>query len=640
MEPERESERAQAEAHPSRTPLPTAASTRELGVGALVAFLFALLMVLQERALLLDMAEDGLVPYLMWQLLWPLAAIAVAVLLPMRARIALLGLTGLFWSLVVVGDAAYYRFFGSVTSLVSAGSAHQLVDVLDSVIDVLSPRDAFFPFAFLLLTAAALLPREHLLGTAEPVPFERRKAAFCQVAGLFAVMGLAARFTPIYEDTHHIDRDEWVSPAEHWGSRYSFTTYATTFGLYNYHTSDLFKSLDSGRARTEMTPDHYAAIDQVMARKRELNALPTPFAGTARGRRIVFVQLEAITHWVLDLEVDGEPVMPFLSALAKRGLSWDFVMDVTSIGRTSDAEFAVMTGLLPDTSRPNSFTHADRAHAYLPRTLRDLGYRTSSYHGYKKSFWNRTYTHPVYGFEHMYFDKQYASAQTLGLGVPDEVVYDFMLERIAAESEPSFSFLITLTSHHPFVYTPAAYRELFPSLSPDEGWGLLGPYLRSARYVDDTLRDFFEQMEARGLAQETLFVFYGDHDMGYLSTDRTTPGMRRLAYTVAEERVPVIVVMPGHEALIAEHRAAHTTATAGLQDVFPTVMHLLGEPVPHGVMGTNLLVPDELRDPVPLPARGPDLLFAFRHAIHSSRARGRSTRRGARASSPPSRPRP
>jgi hypothetical protein len=80
--------------------------------------------------------------------------------------------------------------------------------------------------------------------------------------------------------------------------------------------------------------------------------------------------------------------------------------------------------------------------------------------------------------------------------------------------------------------------------------------------------------------------------------------------------------MPGHEALIAEHRAAHTTATAGLQDVFPTVMHLLGEPVPHGVMGTNLLVPDELREPVPLPARGTDLLFAFRHAIHSSRGSG------------------
>ena len=140
--------------------------------------------------------------------------------------------------------------------------------------------------------------------------------------------------------------------------------------------------------------------------------------------------------------------------------------------------------------------------------------------------------------------------------------------------------------------------------------------------MDDSLRRFFEAMESRGLAENTLFVFYGDHDMGYLSTEKTTPGMSKLAYTVAEERVPLVVVMPGHEALIAEHRAAHTTATAALHDVFPTVMHLLGEPVPHGVMGTNLLIPDEMRDPVPLPARGTDLLFAYRHAIHSTRGAG------------------
>lgn len=621
MDPERESGQAAGQSIASGAAAPPT-SLHEFWVTTLVASVFAVFMVVQERILLLDMAEDGLIPYLMWQLLWPLASIALALLMPIRPRIVFLGLVGFLWSLVVIGDAAYYRFFGSVTSLVSAGSAHQLLDVSDSVIDILDPKDAFFPIAFLVLTITALLPRRLLVGPASPASFESRKVAFRWVAGLFVVMGLAARFTPIFEDTHHLGREKWVWPAEHWGSKYSFTTYATTFGLYNYHLRDLFKSLDTGRARTDLTDEHYSAIDQVMERKRRLNALPTPFAGTARGRRIVFVQLEAITHWVLDLEVDGQPVMPFLSAMARRGLSWDFVMDVTSIGRTSDAEFAVMTGLLPDTSRPNSFTHADRANAYLPRTLRDLGYTTSSYHGYKKSFWNRTYTHPVYGFDHMYFDKQYESSQTLGLGVPDQVVYDFLLERLANEPTLSFSFLITLTSHHPFVYTPGTYNELFPSLEPEDGWGLLGPYLRSARYADEALQRFFEEMEKRGLAEDTVFVFYGDHDMGFLATEKTTPGMSKLTYTVAEERVPFIVVMPGHEALIAEHRAAHTTATAGLQDVFPTVMHLLGEPVPHGVMGTNLLVPDELREPVPLPARGTDLLFAFRHAIHSSRGSG------------------
>lgn len=621
MEPGRESEQLDAGSvdrrHDGARP-----NRRELWVSLVVVTLFTVMMIVQERMLLSSMAEDGQVPYMMWQMLWPLAAISVASFMPIRLRIAFLGSVGLFWSLVVIGDLAYYRFFGSVTSLVSAGSAHQLVDVRDSVLGILKAKDAIFPIAFLVLVCSALLPKQILLGAGAPAPFAYRMRAFGWAAGLLVVMAIAARFTPIYEDTHHIGREKWISPAEHWGSKYSFTTYATTFGLYNYHVNDLYRAIDTGRPRTQLTPQHYAVIDQVMEHKRQLNALETPFVGAAHGRRIVFVQLEAITHWVLDLEVDGEPVMPFLSAMARKGLSWDFLMDVTSIGRTSDAEFAVMTGLLPDTSRPNSFTHADRANAYLPWTLRKLGYRTSSYHGYKKSFWNRSYTHPVYGFQNMYFDKVYAGSKSLGLGAPDEIVYDYLIERLAKEPQLSFSFLITLTSHHPFVYTPQEYNGLFPSLGPDDGWGLLGPYLRSARYADEALARFFGQMEARGLAKDTVFVFYGDHDMGYLATDKTLPQMSKLTYTVAEERVPFVILMPGQEALIAEHRAAHTDATASLEDVFPTLMHLLGEPVPRGVMGTNLLVPDALRDPVPLPERGADVLFAYRHSIHSSRGSG------------------
>lgn len=48
-------------------------------------------------------------------------------------------------------------------------------------------------------------------------------------------------------------------------------------------------------------------------------------------------------------------------------------------------------------------------------------------------------------------------------------------------------------------------------------------------------------------------------------------------------------------------------------------MHLLGESVPEGVLGTNLLLPDDQRDPVPLLSRLGDLLYAYRHCIHTSR---------------------
>ena len=332
-----------------------------------ISLLFFLLTLLQERAYLYALTDGAAVPYLMWRTMWPLMLIVVAVLLPIRPRILFLSATGLFWSVVVIGDSANFRFFGSVTSLVSAGTLHQLWDVRDSVMEVLHVSDWVYPGLFLALSAFALLPQRFLIGEGiEPSTSRRRVVSGVWLGLVLGIITVAAWLTPIYEDTHHTGREKWVMPMDHWGSRYSHSTYAATFGLYNYHARDLIKFVDFGRNRAALTAERLDFIDRVVAHKKALNQIETPFAGIATGRRIVVIQLEAIVHWVQGLEFEGEPVMPFLSGLAESGLSWDYVMDVTAVGRTSDAEFAVMTGLLPDTSRPNSFAHPDRARSYLP----------------------------------------------------------------------------------------------------------------------------------------------------------------------------------------------------------------------------------------------------------------------------------
>lgn len=592
----------------------------ELMMLAFVGSIFGLLMILQERFVLEMVARGAPIPSLLWRLQWPLLLVLLSILLPVRARIVFLSVAGFLLGLVALGDAAYFRFFGSVTSLVSAGTMHQLYDVRDSVLDVVKGRDLVVPGLLLALSAFALLPLRWLVGPSErALDGAARRLLVVRLGTLLMLFSTIAWATPIYEDTHHIGRDKWVLPEDHWGSRYSYSAFALTFGLYNYHAHDLVEFLDLGIEAGALSEERVVEIDAVVDRKRALNRIPTPLEGIAAGRRVVVIQLEAIVHWLLDFEHDGTQAMPFLSQLAAHGLSWDYVMDVTSIGRTSDAEFAVMTGLLPDTSRPNSFAHPDRARSYLPRVLGDLGYATASYHGYKMTFWNRTYTHPTYGFEESFFDEAYDADRILGLGVPDEVVYDFVADRIAAEAGPSLSFVISLTSHHPFTYTPREYNELFPDLTLEDGWGLLGPYLRSARYTDDALAAFFADLGERGVLEDTLFVIYGDHDSGTLHTLKTLPQMSPYSYTVAEERVPFVIAIPGRERDLALHGEDHTDATGGLHDTFPTIMHLLGEPVPEGVLGTNLLVPDQRRDPVPLLSRLGDLLYAYRHCIHTSR---------------------
>ena len=78
------------------------AERRELTVTVAIALVFTLLMAAQEIGVVRVLTEDGTLPYIMWRLIWPLILIGLAVLLPIRARIAFLGLAGLFWAVVLM----------------------------------------------------------------------------------------------------------------------------------------------------------------------------------------------------------------------------------------------------------------------------------------------------------------------------------------------------------------------------------------------------------------------------------------------------------------------------------------------------------------------------------------------------------
>lgn len=583
--------------------------------------LFFLILVMWSEAWALSILTDsGAIPGLYWRLIWPLFFLGAAALFPFRARMVFLGISGLFLTGLAVVDAAYFRFFGSVPSLESAGTAGQLWDVRDSVIALISGFELalFVPYSVFFI-AAAYAPRIVHSNASHA------RSELLRIRGLTAALLFAAAFgnnvkawrTPIIEQTHHIKESDWVMPADHWGSRYSRATKAATFGLFTFHYSDLMGYMKEAPADRSLEPYQLRIIDQVLDAKKNLNDLATPFFGLANGRRIIVIQLEAVQHWVLGLEVDGVPAMPNLDRLRKSALSWDYIMDITATGRTSDAEFAVMTGLLPD-ARLRTLGLGTKAQSpqYLGRILRSKGYRLASYHGYKRSFWDRAYNHPFYGIAEMYFEEVYDTSETLGLGVPDPFVYDFMVDKLEDErEEKSLSLMISLSSHHPFIYTPEEYNSHFASLDPHEGWGLVGPYLRSVRYSDDALGAFLDQLEERGLLEDSLLVIYGDHDMGFVGLDRPVPGSDRIASHAGEDRVPLVIAIPGQEELIAKQGPEHTDATGGLHDLLPTLLHLLGEEAPRGIVGTNLLVPDRYRGAVPLPPGIDGRVFAFRHNL-------------------------
>jgi hypothetical protein len=152
-----------------------------------------------------------------------------------------------------------------------------------------------------------------------------------------------------------------------------------------------------------------------------------------------------------------------------------------------------------------------------------------------------------------------------------------------------FLFLHTYKVHAP--YKPSeAFRDLFPPSPGAREAGVyrhvperyrhdLDEYDRCIRDVDEQVADFLKTLDALGLAERTLVVVLADHGEAF-----GEHGFVGHGFSPHQEalRVPLVFRGPG---ILAGHRVA---TPVSLVDVAPTVLDLLGLPIPPEVQGLSL----------------------------------------------------
>jgi phosphoglycerol transferase MdoB-like AlkP superfamily enzyme len=173
--------------------------------------------------------------------------------------------------------------------------------------------------------------------------------------------------------------------------------------------------------------------------------------------------------------------------------------------------------------------------------------------------------------------------------------------------------LTTLTNHHPYDI-PARYHDLDVGSLRNT---VLGNYLQSVHYFDQSLGEFVEQLRRTGLLDRSMLVVYGDHQ-GWLEA---TPEFARLLgfapgdafrHWLVRKRLPLLIRLPG-----GAHAGPQRTM-AGHLDIAPTVLSLLGIDASNQVMlGADLTRP---RDS-PVVYRDGSFSYAGYHAIRQSAAR-------------------
>ena len=194
---------------------------------------------------------------------------------------------------------------------------------------------------------------------------------------------------------------------------------------------------------------------------------------------------------------------------------------------TTGGEFAHMTGIIPTWVNGNlSFyaSHQDYMPFALGNQFRALGYTTVAYHNNSYTYYNRHLTHPNLGYDY------YGQGNGLTLTVPGWPYSDLdMMEQTAPAyiedyvntGKPFHAYYMSVSGHANWGWgnaMSAKNREAAVAAYPNASQPVQG-YIAANLELEYALTYLLEQLEAAGIADDTVICMTADHYPYALVTD-------------------------------------------------------------------------------------------------------------------------
>lgn len=459
-------------------------------------------------------------------------------------------------SFVVYGNVAFYRFYNDFVTLPVLFQTSNFGELGTSAAAIISWMDIFyFVDVLLIIIAVKFLPKadEQLL----PIRKDARKAYFVMTAAiLFLNLGLAETERPQLL-TRAFDRELLVK----------------NIGTYNYHLYDVYVQSKSSAQRALADGSELVEVSNyVRANQAEPNV---EMFGKYEGRNVIAVSLESLQSFVINEEMNGEVVTPFLNSLTNDKDTYYFsdFYHQTGLGKTSDSEFIFENSLYGLGRGAVFFTHGENTYNSFAERLGENGYFTNVMHANNKSFWNRDMIYKSFKLDQFYDLESYNVTEetSVNWGLKDIPFFEQSAALMKEMPQPFYSRLITLTNHYPFYLDPEDI--MIPEY--DSNSGTLNRYFQTVRYLDESVKEFFDDLKEQGLYENSIIVMYGDHYgisenhnkamAKYLNKEEITPYDSALL-----QAVPLYIHIPGsNDGQVMDN-------VAGQLDIRPTLLHLLG----------------------------------------------------------------
>ncbi|WP_368659641.1 LTA synthase family protein (plasmid) [Metabacillus halosaccharovorans] len=470
-------------------------------------------------------------------------------------------------SFILFGNILYYRFFNDFLTLPTFTQTQNIGDVSGNIVALLKPHDSLYFIDTFILLALIILRVVKL----DFVEIQRYKLITIFTSA-FILMGANLALA-------EMDRPQLLT-------RTFDRNYIVKYlGMYNYTIYDAVQSTRSSAQRVMADSND---ITEVINYTKSNYASPNPkYFGLAKGMNVIYIHLESLQNFMINYNLNGEEVTPFLNSLTKDSstLYFNNFFHQTAQGKSSDAEFMLENSLfgLPQGSAYS--TKGLNTYQAAPAILGQQGYTSGVFHGNSGSFWNRNEIYKSFGYD-KFFDSSYFKMKTrdvLNYGLKDKPFFEQSIPMLEDLPQPFYTKFITLSNHFPY-----PIDEEDATIPPNNtGDATVDRYFQTARYLDESVEQFFNYLKESGLYNNSVIILYGDHYGNSANRNEAMSKVIEKEITPFEyaglQRVPLFIRVPGIE-------GGNMSQYGGQIDVLPTLLHLLGiESNKYIQFGTDLL---------------------------------------------------
>ncbi|MFC7063466.1 LTA synthase family protein [Halobacillus seohaensis] len=456
-------------------------------------------------------------------------------------------------SFVLFANVVYFRFFNDFITLPVLMQYKNFLDLGGSTKSLLHLTDILYWIDVVILIAWSIRKK-----TKPTMEFRKRTVVmiFAAVLGFGAVNLSLAEVERPQLLVRTFDRAKLVK----------------LLGIYNYHIYDSVMTAKSSTSRAFADSNELTEVLNYVNSQQGKMGAKGKYFGKAKGKNVVLVSLESTQNFVINRKLHGQEITPFLNDLVKKSFYFNNFYHNTGQGKTSDSEFIIDNSLYGLPRGAVFTTNESNEYNATPEILKEHNYTSVSFHGNNDSFWNRDVMYKTLGYDYFYSKEEYKVTEenSVNYGLKDIPFFKQSMPKVKKLEKPYYAKFITMTNHYPYILNNQNMNMIEPAHTGD---GSVDRYFQTVRYMDESIKKFFNLMKQQNEYEDTIFVLYGDH---YGISENHKPAMSEVLDKeirpfehIQLQKVPLIIHVPGMEGEKME-------TVGGQIDLKPTILNLLG----------------------------------------------------------------